>query len=190
MSYFPAFINLEQKRVLIVGGGNIAFDKLEKLLDFTKEITIITKETTPKLAQLVKDNCLRLLIRPYREGDIKDFDIVIVATDNIELHKRVYEESRSYRVLVNSVDNTKYCDFIFPSYVKRGNFTIAFSTSGASPAFAKHIKRYFEEIIPENIDEFLEKMKKLRVELPKGRERMEKFDKMAKEFVDRVFRKL
>jgi precorrin-2 dehydrogenase/sirohydrochlorin ferrochelatase len=85
------------------------------------------------------------------------------------------------------VDNTDYCDFIFPSYVKRDDLTIAFSTGGASPAFAKHIRRHFEKTIPESVGVFLKKMKQLRTEIPKGKERMQTFDKMAEKFIEEEF---
>jgi len=187
MSYFPMFMALDDLKILVVGGGAIATEKLEKLVDFTKEITVIASEVSSEAAQLIKDHCLSLDQRAYRVGDIEGFDIVIVATDTVVLHKAIYEESRGSRILVNSVDNTDYCDFIFPSYVKRDDLTIAFSTGGTSPAFAKHIRRHFEKIIPDSVGTFLRKMKQLRNELPKGRERMEKFDKMAEEYIERTF---
>jgi len=142
---------------------------------------------SPEAQSLIKDHCLTLYQRAYREGDIRDFDIVIVATDTVDLHRAIYEESRGTRVLVNSVDDTAYCDFIFPSYLKRGDLTISFSTSGASPAFAKQIRRYCEQVIPENVDTFLQKMKRLRSKLPKGRERMQLFEEMVQEYMAKHF---
>jgi len=188
MSYFPAFLQLEGKKILLVGGGAIAAEKLEKLLDFSKEITIVAREVGEEVQHLAKDHCLTLLPRPYREREARLYDIVVVATDTVELHRQIFEETRSGRVLVNSVDDTRYCDFIFPSYVKQGDLTVAFSTSGASPAFAKHIRRWFEESLPEGVDTFLDQMKALRSELPKGKERMKRFDRMAREFVEKHFR--
>jgi len=182
------YMDMDNLRVLLVGGGVIATEKLEKLIDFTKEITIITKELSPEADIIIKDNSLTLYQRAYRQGDIDDFDIVIVATDGVELHKSIYEESRGSRVLVNSVDNTAYCDFIFPSYIKRGDLTISFSTSGASPAFAKQIRAYFQNIIPDNIEEFLNEMKRLRTILPKGKERMKKFENIVSNYISNNFR--
>jgi len=187
MSYFPIYMDMCDLKVLLVGGGAIATEKLEKLVDFTKEITVIAEEVSPECRTLVTDHCLTLYPRRYRTGDITGFDIVIVATDTVDLHRAIYEESRGTRVLVNSVDDTAYCDFIFPSYLKRGDLTISFSTSGASPAFAKQIRRYFEQVIPENVDEFLQKMKRLRSELPKGRERMQQFEMMVREYMAKHF---
>jgi precorrin-2 dehydrogenase/sirohydrochlorin ferrochelatase len=188
MSYFPAFLQLEEKKILLVGGGAIAAEKLEKLLDFSKEITIVAREVGEAVRVMAAEHCLSLLPRPYREREALLYDIVIVATDTVELHRQIFDETRSSRVLVNSVDDTRYCDFIFPSYVKQGDLTVAFSTSGASPAFAKHIRRWFEETLPTGVDAFLEQMKELRKELPKGKERMKKFDAMAREFVEKHFR--
>ena len=189
MSFFPMFMDMNGLKVLVVGGGVIATEKLEKLVDFTKEITVIADEVSVEADRLIRDHCLSLYQRRYQAGDIRGFDIVIVATDTVDLHRAIYEESRSSRILVNSVDNTAYCDFIFPSYVKKEDLTIAFSTGGTSPAFAKHIRRHFEKIIPDSVGTFLKKMKRLRTEIPKGRERMEKFDKMAEQFITEEFGK-
>ena len=187
MSFFPMYMDMQNLKVLVVGGGYIATEKLEKLVDFTKEITIIALRVEEDARRLIDENDLTLYQRAYKTGDIEGFDIVIVATDTVELHKAVYEESRGSRILVNSVDNTDYCDFIFPSYVQKGDLTIAFSTGGASPAFAKQIRRHFEKIIPENVGAFLSKMRSLRVALPKGKERMQYFDTLVEEYFRKHF---
>ena len=188
MSYFPALINLENRRVLIIGGGKIASDKLEKLLHFTKDITIIAKDFSPRLIELAREHCLSTLPRAYRVGDIDSFDIVVVAVDSLELQEKIYKASREKRVLINSADGERFCDFLFPSFVKKGDLIVSFSTSGASPALTKQLRVYFESVIPESIDEFLQKMRKLRETLPKGRERMELFGQMAREFIENNFK--
>ena len=188
MSFFPMFMDMRELKILVIGGGFIATEKLEKLVDFTKEITVIASEVSPEANQIIKDHCLTLYQRAYKDGDIKGFDIVIVATDTVELHKTIYEASRGSRILVNSVDNTDYCDFIFPSYVKKDDLTIAFSTGGASPAFAKYIRRHFEKIIPEGVGDFLKKMKALRSTMPKGKERMKYFDSLVEEYFQNNFK--
>jgi len=188
MSFFPMYMDMQNLKVLLVGGGYIATEKLEKLIDFTKNITVITIDVEDNAQKIIEENSLTLQQRAYKTGDINDFDIVIVATDTVELHKEIYEESRDKRVLVNSVDNTDYCDFIFPSYVQKGDLTIAFSTGGSSPAFAKHIRRHFEKIIPNTVGEFLQKMKSLRSEIPKGKERMKYFDTMVEEYFKKNFK--
>jgi len=187
MAYFPMFMDMNDLKVLVVGGGYIATEKLEKLIDFTKEITVITLGVEDEAKAIIDTHDLCLHQRAYEVGDIIGFDIVIVATDTVELHKAIYEESRGGRILVNSVDNTKYCDFIFPSYVKKDDLTIAFSTGGASPAFAKQIRQHFEKIIPDSVGSFLVKMKALRTTMPKGKERMQYFDSLVEEYFKKNF---
>jgi len=187
MSYFPMFMNMEELKVLVIGGGNIATEKLEKLVDFTKSITVIALRIENEARVLIESYGLTLHQRAYVLGDIQGFDIVIVATDTVALHQAIYEESRGSRVLVNSVDNTDYCDFIFPSYVKKDDLTIAFSTGGASPAFAKQIRQHFEKIIPNSVGTFLQKMKGLRSTMPKGKERMKYFDELVEEYFKKYF---
>ncbi len=188
MSYFPMFMDMKNLKVLVIGAGAIATEKLEKLTDFTTEITVIALRVEEEAKRLIEENQLTLEQRAYQKGDIEGFDIVIVATDTVELHKEIYEESRGSRVLVNSVDNTEYCDFIFPSYVKKEDLTIAFSTGGASPAFAKQIRQHFEKIIPQNVGAFLTKMRSLRMTMPKGKERMKHFDTLVEEYFRKHFK--
>jgi len=187
MAYFPMFIDLADRKILVVGGGAIAHEKLEKLVQFTKEITVIAPDLSIETHTLIGEHCLTLYNRPYRTSDIDGFDIVIVATDTIDLHREIWEQTRDMRVLVNSVDDTQYCDFIFPSFVRRDDLTVAFSTGGASPAFAKHIRRWFQNILPDEVGNFLRQMKDLRTQLPKGKERMERFDTMTAEFFKKHF---
>ncbi len=82
------------------------------------------------------------------------------------------------------MDSVDYCDFIFPSYIKKDDLTIAISTSGASPALAKHLRIYLSKLIPSSISAFLNEMKKLRKTLPKGKERMKMLDKKAKRYFE------
>jgi len=184
MAYFPAFLKLDNKKILIVGGGNIAYEKLEHLLDFTKDLHVIAEEYCDKMLQRIKSENLEYEKRGYKEGDIKDFAIVIVAVDSIELQAEIFQESKKYNCLCNAVDSVNYCDFIFPSYIKKGDLTIAVSTSGASPAMAKHLRQYLQNMIPSTIVEFLQEMKALRKSLPKGKERMKMLDEKAKKYIE------
>ena len=188
MAYFPMLIDMTNLKILVVGGGAIATEKLEKLIDFTTNITVISIEVEERAKELIKKYGLTLEKRAYTKGDIDSFDIVIVATDTVELHKSIYEESRGSKTLVNSVDDTQYCDFIFPSYVKRDDLTIAFSTGGSSPAFAKQLRQYIEKIIPQNVGDFLKEMKSLRKTMPKGEERMSYFKTLVKNYFKQNFK--
>jgi len=188
VSFFPAYFNLNHKKILLVGGGYIALEKLEKLVDFTKEITVVSKEFSEDFSSFAQKHNIEMQKRLYVKGDIDGFDIVIVATDTVTLHKAIFEESRSSRILVNSVDDTAYCDFIFPSYVKRGDLTISISTSGASPALAKRLRAYIEKLIPTSMESFLAEMKGLRKTMPKGKERMRFFEEKTNKFIRENFK--
>lgn len=183
MAYFPAFIKLDDKKILIVGGGNIAYEKLERLLDFTHDMEVVAADFSEPMMQILAKEDIPHEKRRYEKGDIEGFAVVIVAVDDISLQAEIYEESKQYNCLCNAVDSVEYCDFIFPSYVKQDDLTIAISTSGASPALAKHLKMYLRELIPSGISDFLKEMKELRGTLPKGKERMKMLDKKAQEYI-------
>ena len=172
MSYFPMFYSMKNKKLLLIGAGNIASEKLEKLLDFTSNISIIASEINEYVNKKSKEYHLNIMKREYKVGDIKDFDIVIVAIDDFDLQESIYFECKNKNILCNCVDLQKYCDFIFPSYIKEGDLTVAISTSGSSPAFAKRFKEYLKNVIPNDISIFLRKMRALRSEFPKGKDRM------------------
>jgi len=183
MAYFPAFLKLDNKKTLIVGGGYIAYEKLTHLLDFTKDISVIALEFSDDMLKSIQENNLTFEQRTYKSGDIKDFAVIIVAVDDIKLQAEIFAESKQYNCLCNSVDSVEYCDFIFGSYVKKDDLTIAISTSGTSPAMAKHLRMYLQNLIPNGISEFLKEMKDLRRTLPKGKERMKMLDKKAENYI-------
>ncbi|MEA3498758.1 MAG: bifunctional precorrin-2 dehydrogenase/sirohydrochlorin ferrochelatase [Campylobacterota bacterium] len=184
MSYLPTFIKLDNKKVLIVGGGNIATRKLEYLLDFTSNIKVISPQISENMKRTIDENSLLYENRLYNKLDIENFAIVVVAVNDIALQEEIYKEAKLLsNCLVNSVDSVNYCDFIFPSYIKKDDLTIAVSTSGSSPAMAKYLRRYLQKLIPNSIGEFLKEMKNYRETIPKGKERMEFLDKKVKQYI-------
>ncbi len=186
MAYFPAFIKLDNLKILIIGGGNIASEKLGHMLDFTKDITVISPKLSDASRGLIEQNSLFFIDRVYKKGDIDGFGIVIVAVDDIAVQKSVFKETRVKKILCNSVDSVDYCDFIFPSYIKDGDLTIAISTSGASPAFAKHMRRFLQKVIPKSIDNFLQELKRYRKTMPKGEKRMKFLDEKVKGYFKKL----
>ena len=91
MGYFPAFLKLQDRKILVIGGGKIASDKISHLLDFTNKITIISPTLHPKTQRLIKDYHLTFHQRPYRYGDVEGFFIVIVAVDSLKVQQEVYQ---------------------------------------------------------------------------------------------------
>jgi len=185
MSYFPAYIKLNNQKILIIGAGKIAHEKLKHLLDFTDSITVLGAVATKEIKSTVHTYNLELIEKSYEKNDMDGYDIVIVAIDDINKQKEIYLEAKEKKILCNTVDVTEFCDFIFPSYIKKGDLTISVSTSGASPAVAKYLRKYIENLLPKNIDIFLKEMRDLRKKLPKGKNRMKFFDTKAKDFFDK-----
>jgi len=173
---------MKNKKVLLVGAGQIAFNKLNTLLEFSSNITIISNEFTENIKELINKNSLEFFQREYKAGDIKGFDIVVVATNCLELQKSIYEETRDLNCFFNCVDFPELCDFTFSSYIKKGYLTIAISTSGNSPAVSKQLRIYLEKLIPKNISTFLDEMKEYRKSMPKGKDRMKFLEQKAKDY--------
>ena len=183
-SYFPVFVDLSKKHILLIGGGKIARDKLEKLLDFTTNIKVVSKEFSDFTLEIIQKNHINYEKREYKESDLDSVDIVISAIDDIELQKKIYHQSREKRVLVNSVDSKDFCDFIFGSYIKEEDLIISISTSGSSPSVSRYLKVFLKKTLPKNLSSFLRKVKSKRDSLPKGKERMEVINTMVKDFFD------
>ena len=181
-SYFPIFLSLENRKVLLVGGGEVAYNKLLKLLDFTKDIKVIAPKISLKIQKLLKKYSLDFEKREYQEADIKSFDLVVVAVDDISLQEQIFKEAKRYKVLVNSVDSKKFCDFLFGSIIKRGDLTILIGTNGASPAFSRYLKNYIKKLLPNDLESFLKELKSLRASLPKGTKRMKLLEQKVKNY--------
>jgi len=162
MSYYPVFLQLEDKIALVVGGGKVAQRKVETLLRYGASIHIISKVLTDKLKQLVNSSEVRLLGEEMRDDFLDGVFIVIAATDDKELNSRVSAIARKRGLLVNAVDQPADCNFIVPSIVRKGDFSIAISTSGKSPALAKKIRKELHGQFGNEYEAFLNLMGGLR----------------------------
>ena len=138
MPLFPIFINLEGRRVLIVGGGHVALRKAERLSPYGADIFAVAPEFIPGFAGIPG---VTLLERRFEPGDIDGAALVIAATDDPELNAAVSELCRWENVPVNVVDDIEKCSFVFPSLVRRGELSVGISTGGASPSAAQYIRR-------------------------------------------------
>jgi precorrin-2 dehydrogenase/sirohydrochlorin ferrochelatase len=146
MRYYPIFVNLSGKRCLIVGGSDVAARKAESLLEAGAMITIVSPKIVKEVQTLVSAGRLRYHRRPYREGDLKGHDLVIAATGIPDVDAAVAAEARQIGILFNAVDNPAICDFITPAIIRRGDLTIAISTQGKCPGFARRVRQKIESI--------------------------------------------
>jgi siroheme synthase-like protein len=142
--YYPISLNIQGRKCLVVGGGQVALRKVKTLLEHNANVEVVSPLLCPELNQLATDGAIRTIKRDYKPEDLHHAFISIVATDNVKTNERVVSEARRRGILVNVVDDPKNSDFIVPSYLKRGDITIAVSTSGRSPALARKIRSELE----------------------------------------------
>jgi len=162
---FPIFLKLQNFQTLLVGGGNVGLEKLEAILNSSPQarVTVVADRFLDELKELVVDfPAINIIERKFEDNDLVGVELVILATDNRELHKYIRTLAKAKGILVNVADTPPLCDFYLGSIVKKGNLKIAISTNGKSPTVAKRIKEVLTENIPDEIDETLEKMSQLR----------------------------
>ena len=144
MALYPIFLKLEDRKVLIVGGGVIAEQKVEAVLRSATDVTVIAPQVTPRIRQWAHQGRLKYNALEYRPGMARGYFLVIAATDSEPVNRAVYEEARQSGALSNAVDDPGYCDFYAPAVVSRGEFQIAISTGGNSPALSQHVRQELE----------------------------------------------
>ncbi len=159
MGYFPFFADIKNKRCVVVGGGNVALRKVEKLLSFEPEITVIAPEIC---SELKKINGIEITERNFLDNDIDSAFMVISATDNAELNAHIFSLCSEKKIPVNTVDDPEKCGFIFPALVHKNDITVGITTSGKSPLYARFLREQTEEMLSERSLEIMEIMGKFR----------------------------
>ena len=139
--FYIACLRLTGRRCLVVGGGEVALEKVEGLLACDADVTVVAPEAEPALAELAREGSICWDQREYRSEDLEGRFLAIASTDHTEVNIRVYEDAEARAMLVNVVDVPPLCNFILPAIVRTGPVAIAISTAGASPALAKRMKR-------------------------------------------------
>jgi len=165
MGFYPIFVELEQKKVVVVGGGNVAFRKVRVLLECGAVIHLAGRALTRDLRKMVEQEEIHFLGQEFRDEFLVGAFMVIAATDDKDLNHHISTCARKKGVLVNAVDQPPDCDFIVPSILKRGDLQIAISTSGKSPALARRIRKGLETQFGPEYETFLAMMGRLRKEI-------------------------
>ncbi len=143
--FYPIFLNIRSRRCVVVGGGQVALRKVRTLLEHEANVELISPHLCSELNQLAGVGEISVLRRGYRAGDLQEAFIVIAATNDNDINLEIVEEARRTGVLVNVVDDAESSNFILPSYIRRGDVTIAISTAGRSPALARKIRTRLEK---------------------------------------------
>ena len=142
---FPIFLKLEGRRVLVVGAGTIAEQKLDGLLRAGADIYVVAPFAKDSIQQFARENRLRWSQREFTSSDLDQAVMVIAATGNPEINERIYRDAEIRGVLCNAVDEPERCHFYYPAVVQRGDLQIAISTAGHSPALAQRIRKQLEQ---------------------------------------------
>lgn len=163
MALYPILLNLNNRTAVVVGGGLVALRKVRDLLDTGARITVIAPEVHPELKALtLKQDRIVLEQRPYRAGDLDGAVLVFSCTDSHVVNRQVFEDAETLGIFINAADDPPNCSFFLPSFARRGDFILAVSTSGTSPALAARLRRTLEQAVPENIDGLLDALKTAR----------------------------
>jgi precorrin-2 dehydrogenase/sirohydrochlorin ferrochelatase len=142
--FYPIFLQLQSREVLVVGGGPVAERKVESLLAAGASVTVVAPEITSGLAALQARNAIQVHRRNFENTDLQNVLLVVSATDDPGVQQQIAREARSQGVLVNTVDQPSLCDFVMPATVRRGDVVVAVSTGGKSPALAAALRKKLE----------------------------------------------
>ncbi|WP_299679371.1 bifunctional precorrin-2 dehydrogenase/sirohydrochlorin ferrochelatase [uncultured Dokdonia sp.] len=185
---YPVFLKVRNLHVLIVGGGNVAEEKLRFLLKSSPDakVTMISPMYREETIKLAEKHQVTMLHGKYKKKLLKGKHIVIATTDKPKVNIKVYNHCRKRDKLVNVADNPPYCDFYMGGIVTKGHVKIAISTNGQSPTTAKRLRQFFEEVIPDKVDDLVQNLNEYRKTI-KGdfEEKVETLNEFTKGLVEK-----
>ncbi|MEL1240808.1 precorrin-2 dehydrogenase/sirohydrochlorin ferrochelatase family protein [Flavobacterium flavipallidum] len=158
---YPIFLKLHNLSVLIVGGGNVGLEKLSFLLKSSPnaKVEVVAPRFIEELVTLAeKHPAVKLTNKKFKKKMLKKRHMVIACTDDLKVNKRIYELSRKRYLICNIADTPDLCDYYLGGIVTKGNVKIAISTNGKSPTTAKRLREFFEEVIPEDINQMVQNL--------------------------------
>lgn len=143
--YLPVFLDISQKRILLVGGGRVAHTKLKILIQFSKNILVVAPEINSEIQSMPGVICVQ---QKYSKEGLRGVDLVYACTQNAEVNQQIFEDARDLGILVNVVDNPRLSDFISPAVYRKGEMTVAVGSGGTDVhraiAWRNRIKEIFE----------------------------------------------
>jgi precorrin-2 dehydrogenase/sirohydrochlorin ferrochelatase len=168
LKYYPVFLDIKDKKCVVVGGGEVAARKAERLLDCCAKVFVISPKLSPELSALKEKNLISHIATEYTGDLIHGAALIIGATDDEKTNAAISLDARKKGIPVNIVDDPQKCDFILPSLVQRGDLAIAIGTGGKSPALARHLREELEAKYGEEYKIFLNILGNLRVKMVKN----------------------
>ena len=163
---YPIFLKLHQLEMLIVGAGEVGYEKLTFILKSSPEakISLVAPQISPKIENLLAGQKFNVSIikKTFEPSDVVGKDLVIAATDIKALNQEIQQVAKAHKILINVADTPDLCDFYLGSIVTRGNLKVAISTNGQSPTFAKRFRQFLEAALPANTNNLLGSLKIIR----------------------------
>lgn len=148
MDYLPIFCRLDNKPVLLVGGGEVAERKARLLLDAGAQLTVVAPELDPELAELADNGSIEWLAGEFAPAQLTGKWLVVAATDRREVNALVYQSANQARIFANVVDDPKRSSFIMPSIIDRSPLMVAISSGGKAPVLARLLREKLEALLP------------------------------------------
>lgn len=191
---YPIFLKLHELSMLVVGAGEVGYEKLFFILKSSPgaKITLVAPWVNPEIEALLKtkDFSVKIIRKEFEPQDIDGHDLVVAATNIKALNKDIREAAKAKGKLVNVADTPALCDFYLGSIVTRGPLKVAISTNGQSPTFAKRFRQILEEILPENVEDLIQNLKLFRDQL-KGdfEEKVTKLNELTSSLVEEYTQK-
>lgn len=157
---YPIFLKMNKIQTLIVGGGNVGLEKLTFLLKSSpnSNVVMVAPFFKDEVKILAKEFNITLILKAYNEAFLCDKDLVIAATDNLEVNQQIYKDAKRRNLLINVADTPELCDFYLGGIVTKGNVKVAISTNGKSPTTAKRLREFFEEVLPDDVNILVENL--------------------------------
>ncbi|UCH23324.1 MAG: bifunctional precorrin-2 dehydrogenase/sirohydrochlorin ferrochelatase [Deltaproteobacteria bacterium] len=165
MRYYPVYLDIQNRKCLVVGGGSVGTRKVKTLLKCGAKVTVISPNVSAQLKELAKVGSVTLIQRSYHSADLDEMFLVIGATDDAKLNRQISSDAERLNMLCNIADRPQDCNFILPSIINRGDLIISISTSGKSPALAKKLRKRLEGQFGEEYAVFLQLMGEIRKKL-------------------------
>lgn len=164
-AYFPLFLDISDKKFLVVGGGKVAERKIRALLRLKAKVKAISPKMTKGIKHMAEKGLIEIEEKPYESGELEGYDFVISATNDKDVNRRISSDARKMGILANVVDDPELCNFIMPSIVKKGPIIVAISTSGKIPLLSKKLRKDLEKMIDDDYLKYVSKIGKIRKEL-------------------------
>jgi precorrin-2 dehydrogenase / sirohydrochlorin ferrochelatase len=155
MAKYPIFLDLTDRRVVLIGGGAVAVRKANVLLDAGARLVVVADRANEVLTGLCTERGAELVRSKYAKEYITEAVLVIAATNDEKVNRQVYSDCQQLGILCNVVDDPPLCDFFVPAVVRRGDLQIAIGTDGYCPAYAGHLRKKLEAVVTEQHGLFL-----------------------------------